>query len=164
MQTILNDIQINQKINRLAHQVIEDLFEEEIIHIGGIKGNGYVLAEKIHQILEQNKTVQSKLFQIEIDKNEPWNNDVNFSIPLSELKNGVVILVDDVLNSGKTMQYALVETLKFPTKLIRTLTLVDRKHRRFPVRADYVGLTLSTTLKEHVEVTFDNGNTKVYLK
>ena len=79
------------------------------------------------------------------------------------MKNGFIVLVDDVLNSGKTMQYALTELLQFPTKAIKTLTLVDRTHRRFPVKADFVGIRLSTTLQERVEVQMDNNGTKAYL-
>jgi pyrimidine operon attenuation protein/uracil phosphoribosyltransferase len=72
-------------------------------------------------------------------------------------------LIDDVLNSGKTLQFALVEILKFPTKAIKIMTLVDRKHRRFPIKADFVGMSLSTTLKERVEVDLSPENKKAYL-
>ena len=73
-------------------------------------------------------------------------------------------LLENVLKSGKTMQYALNELLKFPTKAIKTLALVDRKHRRFPIKANFVGLSLSTTLKEHVEVILNKTEQKAYLK
>ena len=79
------------------------------------------------------------------------------------MENGYIVLVDDVLNSGKTMQYALVKILQFPTKAIKTLTLVDRKHRRFPIKANFVGMSLSTTLKQHVEVDLKSKKNKAYL-
>lgn len=81
----------------------------------------------------------------------------------SRLENGYIVLVDDVLKSGKTMQYALNELLQFPTKAIKTLALVDRQHRRFPIKANFVGLSLSTTLKEHVEVVLSEKEQKAYL-
>ena len=79
------------------------------------------------------------------------------------MKNGYIVLIDDVLNSGKTMQYALMEVLQFPTKAIKTLTLVDRTHRRFPIKANFIGLSLSTTLKDRVEVILSENEEKAYL-
>jgi len=163
MQEILSHLQIEQKINRLAHQLLENCFEEKEIFIGGIHGNGYVLAERLSKIVQSNSDITIHLFEINMNKHEPWSNDINLSLDREKMKNGYVVLVDDVLNSGKTMQFALVELLQFPTKAIKTLTLVDRKHRRFPIKANFVGLSLSTTLKEHVEVDLTEGNTKAYL-
>ena len=100
---------------------------------------------------------------MKINKAEPWSEDVQLSIDKQKMKNGFVVLVDDVLNSGKTMQFALVEILQFPTKAIKTLTLVDRKHRRFPIKANFVGMSLSTTLKEHVKVDLTENSSKAYL-
>ena len=91
------------------------------------------------------------------------DNEINLDIDENKLKKGFIILVDDVINSGKTMQYALVKFLERPTKTIRTVVLVDRKHRRYPVKADIVGLSLSTTLKDRVEVVFNSKASKAYL-
>ena len=163
MQEILSSQQIEQKIHRLAHQLLENCFEEKEIYIGGIHGNGYVLAQRLTQILSQASDLDVHLFEIRINKDEPWSEDIKLSMEPKEMKNGFIVLVDDVLNSGKTMQFALTEILRFPTKAIKTLTLVDRKHRRFPIRADFVGLSLSTTLKERVEIQFDKNEAKAYL-
>mgnify|MGYP002265725817 FL=1 len=103
------------------------------------------------------------LFDIVINKDEPWATPIQLSLAPEKMKNGYIVLVDDVFNSGKTMQFALTEILRFPTKAIKTLTLVDRKHRRFPIRADFVGLSLSTTLKERVEIQFDQNEAKAFL-
>lgn len=163
MQEILSQLQIEQKINRLAHQLLENCFEEKEIFIGGIHGNGYILAERLTKIIQSNSNTTIHLFEIKMNKHEPWSEDISLSLDRKKMKNGYVVLVDDVLNSGKTMQFALVELLQFPTKAIKTLTLVDRKHRRFPIKANFVGLSLSTTLKEHVEVDLSENNTKAYL-
>jgi len=164
MQEILSTIQIEQKINRLAHQLLENCFEEKEIFVGGIIGNGVTLANKIAAIIRENSDLNVHLFEIKIDKTEPWANEITLSEDISSLEDGYIALVDDVLKSGKTMQYALNELLKFPTKAIKTLALVDRKHRRFPIKANFVGLSLSTTLKEHVEVILNKTEQKAYLK
>jgi pyrimidine operon attenuation protein/uracil phosphoribosyltransferase len=85
------------------------------------------------------------------------------SIDEKELKKGFIILVDDVINSGKTMQYALMKFLEQATKAIKTVALVDRQHRRYPIKTDFAGLGLSTTLKNHVEVDLNESDSKAYL-
>lgn len=163
MQEILSPVQLEQKIQRLAHELLENCFEEKEVFIGGIHGNGFLLAEKLQTILLNATDVKIHLFEITVNKEEPWSEPIQLSIPSAKLKNGFIVLVDDVLNSGKTMQYALTELLQFPTKAIKTLTLVDRTHRRFPIKADFVGIRLSTTLQERVEVKMDETGTKAYL-
>ena len=163
MQEILSNTQIEQKVNRLAHQLHENCFEEKEIFLGGIKGNGFIIAQQICKVLEEYSEIKINLFEIKINKKKPWDEPITLTTPKEEMENGYIVLVDDVLNSGKTVQYALVEILQFPTKAIKILTLVDRKHRRFPIKADFVGLSLSTTLKEHVEVDLAKENKKAYL-
>ena len=163
MQEILSHIQIEQKVNRLAHQLLENCFEEKEIFIGGIQGNGFILAERLLKIMAANSDLKTHLFEVKLNKSEPWSQDITLTLGKEKMENGYIVLVDDVLNSGKTMQYALVEILQFPTKAIKTLTLVDRKHRRFPIKANFVGMSLSTTLKQHVEVDLKSKKTKAYL-
>ncbi len=163
MQEILSNKQIEQKINRLAHQIIENCFQEKIIHIIGIVGNGVTLANRLSLIITKNSDIKVNNFEIIINKSEPLSKKIEFSSNINSLENGFIILVDDVLNSGKTMQYALTEILKIPTKAIKTVALVDRKHRKFPIKADFFGLVLSTTLKERVEVILNESNQKAYL-
>lgn len=163
MQEILSHLQIEQKINRLAHQLLENCFEEKEIFLGGIYGNGYILAEQLKSIIQTNSDLIIHLFEIKVNKSEPWSEKITLSLNREKMENGYVVLVDDVFNSGKTMQFALVEILQFPTKAIKTLTLVDRKHRRFPIKANFVGMSLSTTLKERVEVDLTSAKSKAYL-
>jgi pyrimidine operon attenuation protein/uracil phosphoribosyltransferase len=143
--------------------LLENCFEEKEVFIGGIHGNGFELAKRLTAILKNNSDIEVHLFEIGINKDEPWSEDVKLSLDKDLMKNGYIVLVDDVLNSGKTMQFALVEILQFPTKAIKTLTLVDRTHRRFPIKANFVGLALSTTLKERVEIEFSESKSKAYL-
>jgi len=163
MQKILSNKEIEQKINRLAHQIIENSYKEKKIHIIGIVGNGVILANRLSSIIKENSNIEVNNFEIIINKSEPLSKKIEFSSDVNSIENGFTILVDDVLNSGKTMQYALTEILKIRTKAIKTVALVDRKHRKFPIKADFVGLVLSTTLKERVEVVLDKSNQKAYL-
>ncbi|MDB4682467.1 phosphoribosyltransferase family protein [Crocinitomicaceae bacterium] len=163
MQVILNHQQIQQKITRLGHELLENCFEENKIFIGGIQGNGFELAKKIAAIISRNSDISVNQFEIKINKTEPWKEEVSLNIDEDKLKKGFIILVDDVINSGKTMQYALVKILERPSKTIRTVVLVDRKHRRYPVKADIVGLSLSTTLKDRVEVVLGTSDSKAFL-
>jgi pyrimidine operon attenuation protein/uracil phosphoribosyltransferase len=163
MNNILNQLEIEQKINRLAHELLENCFEEKEIFIAGISGNGSLLAEKLSSILKLNTSQEVHVFELSVNKDEPWSEPIKLSIPEEQLNHAFIILVDDVLNSGKTMQYALVKLLERPTKAIKTLALVDRSHRRYPIKADFVGLSLSTTLKERVEVDLSSNNAHAYL-
>ena len=150
---ILDQAQIKQKIDRIAYQILEDCFDEKEIIIAGIASRGYVFAQKLEKVLSKISKIKCTLVEITLDKDS--NNLVaSTNIPISKCKNKTIILVDDVLNSGKTLMYAVKLFLDSPVKKINTVILVDRSHSRFPVKADFVGLTLSTTLQEHIEVDF----------
>ena len=161
---ILDELQCRQKIDRIAHEINENFSEAEKLFVVGIAKRGYKIAELINKVLEEICSFETILVKIELDKDHPHTNEAKLSVPLQDLHEQSVVLVDDVLNSGKTLIYALSHILKANIKLLKTTTLVDRRHRRYPVRADYVGLTLSTTLQEHISVEIDDSNVKVYLK
>jgi pyrimidine operon attenuation protein/uracil phosphoribosyltransferase len=163
MQSILSHLQVDQKITRLAHQLIENCCGEDEIFLGGICGNGIVLAEKIKSIIEGESDLKTKVFEITLDKMDPLSQPISLSIPEEILNNAFVILIDDVINSGITMQYALKKILQKPTKAIKTVVLIDRMHRRYPIKADFVGMSLSTTLKERVEVFLEPNSYKAIL-
>lgn len=163
MNTILDHTAIEQKINRLAFEILENTFEEPVIFIGGICGNGFRMANALASIIRVNSDQTIQVFEIIVNKEEPWKDPIELSIPDAELKNAYILLVDDVLNSGKTMQYSLIKFLERATKSIKTVALVDRTHRRYPIKADFVGLSLSTTLKERVEVEMNDSNSRAYL-
>lgn len=164
VQTIvLNQTQINQKIDRLAFQIYENHYEEEEIIIGGIAGTGFKLAELLCERLAKVSDIKIKLVTVHIDKKNPYDSDPTVDLERADVENKVVILVDDVLNSGKTLIYGIKYFLKVKLKTLRTVALIDRDHKRFPVKADYVGLLLSTTLQEHVNVVLED-EMAVYLE
>ncbi len=159
---ILSPKQIDQKIMRIAHEIYENNFQEKSVCLMGIHGEGYVLAEKLLAVLKGIADFEIYFYGINMDKKDPLKSGLNSNLDPKDIKNKVVILVDDVLNSGKTLIYATKFLLDYNVKSIQTVCLIDRKHRKFPVRADYVGLTLSTTLQEHISVEFGRKNV-VYL-
>ncbi|SFT50979.1 pyrimidine operon attenuation protein / uracil phosphoribosyltransferase [Lishizhenia tianjinensis] len=160
---VLSHTQIEQKINRIAHQILENHFEEETIYLAGIEGQGARIAEKILAVLQNNSDQKFEYFKLSLNKDYPFDHKVESTLAMENINDACVILIDDVVNSGKTMQYALVKLLEQPTKTIKTVALVDRRHRRYPIKCDFVGLTLSTTLQERVEVRDEQGELNAYL-
>ncbi len=162
---ILDKKQIAQKINRMAYQVWEDNLNEPELILAGIAECGYTLACRVKAVLETISTIRVTLMRIELNKVSS-HLQATTSIPVDECANKVVILTDDVLNSGRTLAYGLGVFLDVPLKKIRTMVMVDRSHRIFPVSTDYTGLALATVLKEHVDVVLDeSGETDaVYLR
>ncbi|MGV3631830.1 MAG: phosphoribosyltransferase family protein [Bacteroidota bacterium] len=163
MNKILQHQQIKQKITRIAHEILENTTEVEKLFLAGICGNGVLIARELGEIIRQNSGTEVAVFEIMLDKENPLQHPITSSIETEEFKNAYVILVDDVVNSGKTMQYALTKLLEQETKTIKTVALVDRTHRRFPIRCDFVGLTLSTTLQERVEIELKQNESYAYL-
>jgi pyrimidine operon attenuation protein/uracil phosphoribosyltransferase len=151
---ILNKQQIDQKINRIAYQILEDNLEEKEIVIAGIWDRGYKLALRLAVVLKEIAEFKITMLRIDLEKQHS-KLIAKTDLPESEWKNKVVILVDDVLNSGKTLAYGLGVFLNTPHKKIRTVVLVDRSHKIFPIATDFVGIELSTILKEHVDVVMD---------
>ncbi len=161
---VLNSRQIQQRIERLAFQVYEDNFDQEQILLAGIAKSGFIVALRLQEALQKICPLKTKLIEIEVDKEKPTQVGMEPVLNKDELKDKVVIVVDDVLNSGKTLIYSLRPFLDADMRKIRTVLLVDRDHKRYPVEADFVGITLSTTLQEHIRVDFTPGNEAVYLE
>lgn len=159
---VLNETQIEQKVKRIAYEILENNFEAETLFLIGIKGNGMMLADELTKILKNISDQRIISGEIIVNKQNPLKQEIETSIDLTQIEDQTVILIDDVINSGKTMQYALIKLLEYPTKRIKTVALVDRKHRRYPIRCDYVGLTLSTTLQDRIEVNLE-GVKEAYL-
>ncbi len=160
---LLDKKQIEKRINRIAYQIYEDTFEEKEVVIAGITKSGFLVAQKIEKALNKISDLKTTLIEITMDKHNQVRRDVTLSVPESHLKNKVIILVDDVLNSGKTLIYALRPFLKIDTKKIRTVVLVDRNHKRYPIAADFVGISLATTMHEHVSVELEGDKEVAYL-
>jgi pyrimidine operon attenuation protein/uracil phosphoribosyltransferase len=150
---VLDRRQIEQKTERIAFEIMENSFENPIIYIGGISGNGFPFAERLVKKLNEISDQQIRLFEISLNKENPATSPIKLSIPEKELNAAYVVLVDDVINSGRTLIYAVKKLLDHEVHVLKVATLVNRTHRRYPVHADYVGLNISTTLKDTIMVS-----------
>lgn len=162
---ILDHDNIIQKVNRIAYQIFEDNYTEKEIIIAGIASRGYEFAELLSDTLQKISKIKIKLVELKINKDLPIDSKIELTLHEKDLSDKVIIVVDDVLNSGSTLIYGINYFLNGPIRKLSTAVLVNRNHRRFPIHADYVGTSLSTTLQDHVEVKFNvRGKHSVYLK
>lgn len=159
---ILSQLEIDHKIKRIAYQIYETFAGEDEVIIAGIAKNGYVFAEKIGAVLKEISDIKITLCEVKIDKQNPFNQ-ITTSIPKETYTNKNIVLVDDVLHSGTTLIYGVKHFLETPVKKFKTAVLVDRNHKKFPVKADFKGISLSTSIKEHVHVVFEGDNNYAYL-
>lgn len=154
---ILTHQEIEHKVKRIAYQIYETFVEDESIVIAGIASNGFILAEKLATILNSISSLNIVLCEVIVNKQNP-NSEIKTSIPKEEYQNKGIILVDDVLNSGSTLMYGVKHFLDVPLKKFKTAVLVDRNHKKYPIKVDFKGISLSTSSHEHVEVVFENNN------
>ncbi|WP_026778112.1 phosphoribosyltransferase domain-containing protein [Polaribacter sp. Hel_I_88] len=159
---ILDTLQINQKIKRIAYQIYENNTNEKEVIIAGIVGNGFVFAEKLVAALQEISTLRVVICEVNINKKKPLEA-VSTSLAVGDYKNKSLVLVDDVLNSGTTLIYGVKHFLEVPLKRFKTAVLVNRNHKKYPVKADFKGVSLSTSIKEHVQVTFSEKESSAYL-
>ncbi|MDP3313213.1 phosphoribosyltransferase domain-containing protein [Lutibacter sp.] len=153
---ILTNEQINNKTKRIAYQLYENNYNEREIIIAGVNGNGFIFASKIARILEEISPLKVVLCEVYIDKKNPLK-PVSTSLSDVQYKNKSLVLVDDVLNSGTTLIYSIKHFLEVPLKRFKTAVLINRNHKKYPVKADYKGISLSTSLLEHVNVVLHEG-------
>ncbi len=160
---ILNHQEIQHKIRRIAYQIYESNVDEDVIILAGIEANGYILAKKLKNNLEKISQIKPILCKVNIDKKHPLST-IETSLKKEEYTNKSIVLVDDVLNSGSTLIYGVKHFLDVPLKQFKTAVLVNRNHKKFPVKADFKGLSLSTSLHEHIEIVLTGSTYKAYLK
>ncbi|WP_421891089.1 phosphoribosyltransferase family protein [Marinoscillum sp.] len=154
---ILSEVQVNQIIRRIAFEIYENNFDEKSIVVVGIYDKGYFLAERImHELSAIADGVKISLIKLEINKGKPLSSEVTLDVPSKNLKGKVIILVDDVLNTGKTMAHSMSALLEVEVKKLQIAVLVNRSHKQFPLSANYKGYELSTTIDEHVDVKLED--------
>lgn len=146
---ILNSSVTEKKLRRMALEIIEQNIDEREIVLAGIRESGSIVAKSIQKHLAEISSVKTELITLTLDKKEPGKVVVSKPVDFNDK---VIIVIDDVANSGRTLLYALKPFLDFFPKKIQTLVLVERSHNNFPVRPDYVGLSVTTTIQEHIYV------------
>lgn len=149
---VLDHDRIQRKLRRIAIQLYEENHGEQELVLVGIVPRGHRLAERLARALRDIGPLRVELLELKLDKDDPLNGPVTLSADVAELRDRVVVLVDDVLMSGRTLMHAAAHLVQVPLRKLTTVVLVDRRHRAYPIRADIVGLTLSTTMQEHISV------------
>lgn len=153
---ILDQVQIKQKIKRLAIEMLENNFEEKSIVLAGINNNGTGFAKLLEKELKKITEITIQLVTIRITPAAPLSTPVELNIPVESLKGKTIIVVDDVANTGRTIFYACKPILNIIPKKLEVAVLVDRKHKTFPIYPKYVGVSLATTLKEDIDLRILN--------
>ncbi len=162
---ILDAAQIERKLQRIARQIVEEHHEERALTLIGVAGQGSRMCARLVAILRTISDFEVTEERLTLHKDAPLDHPILYSGDAEAVKGAAVVLVDDVLHSGRTLIYAVKHLLDLAPKSMHTAVLIDRFHRSFPVRADFCGLTLSTTVKEHIEVAFDaDGQDAAYLE
>lgn len=158
---ILDQLNIDKKITRIAWEIYEDNTQHDNIYLIGICGRGEILASKLGEEISKISSIKVNLVVLNINKDNPI--EVNLSFDLKSLSNQVVVLVDDVLNTGKTLMYSCQFLLTINLLKLNTVVLVERLHNSYPIKANYVGLSLATTLQNYVTVILEGNRKGVYL-
>lgn len=149
---ILDQQVAEKKLRRMALEIIENNHDEPELILVGIRDSGSVVARNIQRMIAEMSPVKTQLLTISLDKKQPREITLSQSF---DFNNKVIIIIDDVANSGKTLLYALKPFLEHYPKKIQSLVLVERSHNSFPVHSDYAGLSIATTLQEHIYVEVD---------
>ena len=157
---ILDNKQLDQKLDRLAYQILENNLDEKNLFFLGINNNGLRFAQLLQETFSKLTGKESRLGNITLNAAKPLSDEVVIDIDMKELNKAAIIVVDDVANTGRTIFYATKPLMGILPKKVEAAVLVDRKHKQFPIKVDYVGLSLATTLKENIRVDLKRKNQK----
>ena len=160
---IKTEEQMHSSIKRIAFQIYENNMDEKDLVVVGIAHRGSELAKELGKSIESLSGIKISYGTLKINKNNPTEN-LACDLPLSELENKSIVVVDDVLNTGSTLIYAVRHFLKIPVKQIKTAVMVNRNHKKFPIKADFKGISLSTSTNEHVSVILKGADSGIYLR
>ncbi len=160
---ILQHTAIANKIRRIAYQIYEVNANEKEVIIAGIENKGYVMAERIAKELSTISDLNVQLCKVKVNKKAPLE-PIKTSLDSSVYKNKSVVLIDDVLNSGSTLMYGVRYFMSVPLKQLKTAVLVDRNHKRYPIKVDFKGISLSTSIQDNVKVVFSAKGDSAYLE
>lgn len=160
---ILNQQQIKQKIKRLAIQILENNYGEEEIILAGINNNGLGFAKLLKKEIKKRTNSEITLANVTLNPANPLANDIKINLKSENLSNKVIVLVDDVANTGRTMFFAFKPFLDQLVKKVEVAVLVNREHKLFPIYVDYQGISLATTIEENIDVHLGGEEQAVYI-
>jgi len=160
---ILDQDKINKIVKRLAYQILESNLNSSEIILIGIYENGYNLANVIFKELKLITMINTELYFAKVNKKSPLDNIV-FECEKEYLRNKSIVLIDDVLNTGKTLIYCVKSLLDNELSSFKTVVLIDRNHKKFPIKVDYKGISISTSIADHIELVFEKNNTHALIK
>jgi pyrimidine operon attenuation protein/uracil phosphoribosyltransferase len=160
---LLSAEQCRQKIRRIAYQLWEENFQEKEILLAGVKNRGVQLAELLAEELKELSGLQVHTTWVRLNKDNPVHDEITVGVNPADWQDKVVVIVDDVAHTGKTLLYAIKPFMGYTYKRLQIAVLVDRAHKSYPVHADFVGFSLATTLQDNIEVNFTKDEVKVYL-
>lgn len=161
---IIDQESIHFKLKRMAYEILENHYAEKEIHLIGIVNGGLYLAKELKKQIQSIQNIKVIVHELAIDKKNPHDTPIHLSANAADLEDKVIILVDDVINTGKITFHAFKPLLSIRAKVIQIAVLVDRRHKKYPVYSDYVGNKLTTTIQEYISVTFEEEvATGVYL-
>jgi pyrimidine operon attenuation protein / uracil phosphoribosyltransferase len=160
---ILEEGQIRQKIKRLAIEILEKNTEVDELVLGGINNKGYSFAELLKKEIESISPTRIHLMRIKLNPAAPLSHSIQMGLPGDQLSKKVILVIDDVTNTGRTLFYAMKPIMDILPKKVEVAVLVERMHKSFPIHVDYVGLRLFTTVQENIEVTMEGSSWGVEL-
>ncbi len=149
---ILGEQEIKQKIQRMAIQIAENNYHYDEIILAGINDNGYGFAKLLEKSVKKVITTNIVTKRLKLNAANPLSEPIAFEVKPENIRSKVVIIVDDVANTGRTIFYAFKPLMEDLPLKIEVAVLVDRKHKMFPINVDYVGLSIATTIKENISV------------
>jgi len=161
-KVILNDDQIRSKLKRISYQILETNLQSSELIIAGIESNGYLIAKELKKILNKLSNIEVTLCKVKINKKNP-RKPIETSIVKEQYSNKSIVLVDDVLNSGSTLIYGVKHFLETELLQFKTAVLVNRNHKKFPVKADFKGISLSTSMQSQIMVEFKGSKIEALL-
>ncbi|HIG90341.1 MAG: phosphoribosyltransferase family protein [Flavobacteriaceae bacterium] len=161
-KVILNDDQIRSKLKRISYQILETNLQSSELIIAGIESNGYLIAKELKKILNKLSNIEVTLCKVKINKKNP-RKPIETSIVKEQYSNKSIVLVDDVLNSGSTLIYGVKHFLETELLQFKTAVLVNRNHKKFPIKADFKGISLSTSMQSQVMIEFKGSKIEALL-
>ncbi len=159
---ILNKAEIQDKIKRISYEIYEENFESKSLIICGIEKNGSEIARKVIKELKSICNIKIEFISISLNKKNPLNS-IKIESSKNKIKDKPIILIDDVSNTGKTLIHIIKELIEFEPKKINTAVLVNRDHSLFPIKINFIGLSLSTSINNHIEVVLNKNDIGAYL-